>query len=249
MKQLLFFLFLSINFVQAQVKTNKVENLQPVSLRKDTIVKTFDIRERLVQLALNNPSYEITDRLTYVAMYQLHLAKGTWLAALSAQGNLNEFTIQSIAGTGSATTNSIASYFPKYNFGISIPFDIITRNSNNVKIARENVYIAQAQKNDKFRQVKAEVLTKYEDYLLAKQKLDLQSQMAQDAYSNYQVADRDYRLNVIKAEDYNKAYRTWADEQIKKLELQRNLNVTKIDIERLIGVKLDDVLRESNTNF
>ena len=182
-------------------------------------------------------------------MYQLHLAKGTWLAALSAQGNLNEFTIQSIAGTGSATTNSIASYFPKYNFGISIPFDIITRNSNNVKIARENVYIAQAQKNDKFRQVKAEVLTKYEDYLLAKQKLDLQSQMAQDAYSNYQVADRDYRLNVIKAEDYNKAYRTWADEQIKKLELQRNLNVTKIDIERLIGVKLDDVLRESNTNF
>jgi outer membrane protein TolC len=249
MKRILLFLFLTHNLVQAQVKTNKVENMQPIGLRKDTVVKAFDIRERLVQLALNNPSYEITDRLTYVAMYQLHLTKGNWLAALSAQGNLNEFTIQSIAGTGSSSTNAIASYFPKYNFGISIPFDIITRNSNNVKIARENVYIAQAQKNDKFRQIKADVLTKYEDFLLAKQKLDLQSQMAQDAYTNYQVAERDYRLNVIKAEDYNKAYRTWADEQIKKLELQRNLNVTKIEIERLIGVKLDDVLREGNPNY
>jgi len=89
------------------------------------------------------------------------------------------------------------------------------------------------------------VLTKYEDYLLAKQKLELQIQMTQEAYTNYQIAERDYRLNVIKVEDYNKAYKNWAGEQVTKLDLQRNLNVTKIDLEKIIGVKLDDVIREN----
>jgi len=89
------------------------------------------------------------------------------------------------------------------------------------------------------------VLTKYEDYLLARQKLELQSQITTDAYTDYQVAERDFRLNVIKAEDYSKSYKIWVGEQVLKLELQRNLNVSKIELEKIIGVKLDDVFREN----
>jgi outer membrane protein TolC len=208
-------------------------------------VKNFDIRERLVQLAMNNPAYEVSDRLTNVAYYQLHLAKGNWLSSISAQYNANDYTLfhNKATTTNGVTTQPI--YYPQYNFGLSLPFDIFTRNINNIKIAREQYLIAQANRNDKFRQIKADVLTKYEDYLLAKQKLELQIQMTEEAYTNYQIAERDYRQNVIKAEDYNKAYKNWAGEQVTKLDLQRNLNVTKIDLEKIIGVKLDDVIREN----
>ena len=114
-----------------------------------------------------------------------------------------------------------------------------------MKIARENYLIAQATKNDKFRELKALVLTRYEDYLLARQKIEFQIQITQEAYDNYKIAEDGYRRNLIKADDYSKAYRNWVTEQITKLDLQRNLNVTKIEVERVIGVKLDDVLKEN----
>ena len=73
--------------------------------------------------------------------------------------------------------------YPRYNIGASIGLDIFWRIPNNVKIARVNVAIAQAQKNDRFRLIKAEVLTKYEDYLMDKQLLDFQVQVTQDEYA------------------------------------------------------------------
>jgi outer membrane protein TolC len=244
MKKIFVLLLIVSEFAYSQITPPKHYNATSNYSLTDT-VKNFNIRERLVQLAMNNPAYEISDRLTNIAMYQVRLAKGNWLNVLSAQGNINEFTINPKAAgtTTSGSYNPI--YYPKYNFGLSIPFDIITRNSNNVKIAKENYLIAQAQKNDKFRQIKAEVLTKYEDYLLAKQKMELQIQIAQDAYTNYQIAEDSYKKNIIKEEDYTKAYRSWVGEQVLKLDLQRSLNVSKIDLERIIGVKLDDVLKEN----
>ena len=243
MKKYLMFFMLFGGIVQAQVPPTRQFNATSSYSLTDT-ASNINIREKLVQLAMNNPAYEISDRLSNVAAYQVRLAKGSWLASISAQGNINEFTINpKSAGTGSnGVSNPI--YYPRYNFGISIPFDIISRNSNNVKIAKENYLIAQANKNDKFRQIRADVLTKYEDYLLARQKLELQIEITQDAFTSYQVAESNFRKDIIKAEEFSKAYRNWVTEQVTKLDLQRNLNVTKIDLEKIIGVKLDDVLKE-----
>jgi outer membrane protein TolC len=186
----------------------------------------------------------------------LHLAKGSWLAAINIQGNLNEYSIDPSAagystittGTGTATTTSKIlnqSFYPKYNFGLSLPLDIFSRIPANVKIARENYLIAQANKNERFREIKALVLTSYEDYLLSWQKLQIQTSITSDAYTNYQLAEDDFRKNVIKSDDYNKAYRNWIAEKLTQLELQRNLNVTKIELERYTGVSLDEILKEN----
>jgi outer membrane protein TolC len=205
---------------------------------------------------MNNPLFEESDRMTNVAYYQLHLAKGSWLAAINIQGNLNEYSIDPSAagystittGTGTATTTSKIlnqSFYPKYNFGLSLPLDIFSRIPANVKIARENYLIAQANKNERFREIKALVLTSYEDYLLSWQKLQIQTSITSDAYTNYQLAEDDFRKNVIKSDDYNKAYRNWIAEKLTQLELQRNLNVTKIELERYTGVSLDEILKEN----
>ncbi len=234
-KVLILFLF-SSSIAYGQVNPPKYNATSTYSLT-DTI-RNFNIRERLVQLAMNNPSYEITDRLSTVAAYMIRIAKGNWLSTISGQYNANEFTLF-------PSKSPSAIYYPKYNFGLSLPFDIFIKNSNNVKIARENYLIALATKNNKFRELKALVLTRYEDYLLARQKIEFQIQITQEAYDNYKIAEDGYRRNLIKADDYSKAYRNWVTEQITKLDLQRNLNVTKIEVERVIGVKLDDVLKEN----
>ncbi|PWT75997.1 MAG: hypothetical protein C5B59_07590 [Bacteroidetes bacterium] len=202
--------------------------------------KVIDIRERLVQLALQNPTYEMADHMVALQEYTVKLAKGNWLNILVASANVNEFTVNQL--TGSSTG---AQYFyPKYNIGLNVPMDLFSRQRNNVRIAKENYMIAQAQKNDRFRQIKAEVLTHYEDYLMGQQMLDLQAQVTQDAFTLYKRSEKDFQDGIIKLEEFNKGYENWAAAQTKKLTLQRNVNVTKIEIEKMIGVKFDDVLRQ-----
>jgi outer membrane protein TolC len=229
-----FVLFLSVNLAYAQV--TPPNNSSTYHLNTDN-GKSLDIRERLVLLALQNPNYEIADRMIAIADYNIRLAKGTWLSTLVAQGNLNEFSINPKAGTN-------AVYYPRYNFGLTIPFDIVSKNTNNIKIARENYQIALAQKNERYREIKAEVLTKYEDYLLAKQKLELQTQITQDEFALYKKSEKEFDDNIIKLEDFNRSSAAWVSAQIIKLDDQRNLNVTKIELERMIGIRLEEVFQQ-----
>ena len=116
-----------------------------------------------------------------------------------------------------------STFYPKYNIGATIPFDIFSAKKNDVKIAKENFSIAQAEKNQRFREIKAEVLTKYEDYLLCQQKLDFQSQVTQDARTAYLASEKDFQEGAIKQEEYNKSYRGYTDEKIRQLEYHAQL--------------------------
>jgi outer membrane protein TolC len=235
MKQLLLIilLFTSIStYAQVPFNPNSAYRLNSDTGRMSTV------RERLVQLALQNPIYEISDHNVTIAEYNIRLAKTSWLSAIVIAGNLNEFSIDPKASQG----NSV--YYPRYNFGIQIPLDIFSRSANNTKIAYEKYLVAQAERNDRFRIIKADILTRYEDYLLAEEKLQLQYKITKDAFEAYSKAEIDFKNNVIKIEDLNSFNSKYTDEQIKRLELQRNYNVSKIEIEKLIGVRLEDVLQQ-----
>ena len=206
--------------------------------RPDSTRKS-DIRERLVQLALQNPTYEMVDHASQAASYQIKIAKSAYLGLFSASGNLNEFTINS-AVNGTTYPN----YYPKYNFAVNIPFDIFTRTTNNVKIARENYYISTAAKNEKFREIKADVLSKYENYLMAKQQVEFQGRLTQSEYSTFKRAESDFAENLIKLDDVEKSQKNYITEQLKSLMFQRDFNITKIELEKVIGVKIEDVERD-----
>jgi outer membrane protein TolC len=200
--------------------------------------KVMDIREKLVQLALQNPTYEVADRTVAVMDYTLRIAKGSWLGMLTAQGNMNEFSIDPKAAGNTAVL------YPKYNFGLVVPFDIFSKNTNNIRVARENYMIAIAQKNDRYRQIRLQVLTDYEDYIVAKEKLQYQIQITNDEFIVYQRSEKDYTDGIIKTEDFNISYKSWVNEMSRKLDMQRNFNVSKLVIEQMIGVRLDDVLNQ-----
>ena len=197
-----------------------------------------DIREKLVQLALQNPNYEIADRNVAIANYQLKKSKGAWLNTIAAQGNLNEFSIKPPA---SATGGQAVNLYPRYNVGVTIPFDLFSAKSNDIKVARQQVGIAQAQKNERFREIKATVLTVYEDYLLYKQKLEFQSQIVQDAESVYLQAEKDFSDGIIKQQDYNSTFKMRATEKTLLAEIVHNYNLSKIQLEKLIGVPIESI--------
>ncbi|HTB24092.1 MAG TPA: TolC family protein [Puia sp.] len=199
-----------------------------------------DIREKLVQLAMQNPVYEMADHAALAATYQIKIAKSAYLGLLSAQGNINEFTISKPTYNGT----QIPYYYPRYNLALNIPFDIFTRTTNNVKIAQENYYMAAAAKNQKFREIKADVLSKYENYLLARQLVELQGKITQSEYATLKRAESDFSENLIKLDEVERVQKSYINEQVKSLTLQKDLNLAKIEIEKVIGVPIEDVERD-----
>lgn len=211
---------------------------QPIPLYRPDSLRLTDIREKLVQLAMQNPTYEIVDHQSQAASYQIRIAKSAYLGLLSAQMNVNEFTISQRKDVNGVV---IPNYYPIYNLGLNIPFDIFTRTTNNVKIAKENYSMTLAAKNQKFREIKADVLSKYENYLLARQLVELQSRITQGEYATLKRAESDFAENLIKLDDVEKAQKSYINEQVKSLTLQKDLNLTRIEIEKVIGVKIEDV--------
>lgn len=195
-----------------------------------------NIREKLVQLAMQNPNFEIADRKVSIANYQLNKAKGEWLSVIVPSVNLNELTLQP-KGTGNQ-------FLPLWNVGVAIPLNFYTQRKNEVKVARENLYIAEAEKNQRYREIRTQVLTKYEDYLMYKDILDLQSRVTQDAYLNYRQKEQDFKDDLIGVDVYNNAFALYKEQQVRKLTDVRNFNVSKLELEQMIGISIDDLLQK-----
>jgi outer membrane protein TolC len=198
--------------------------------------RLIDVREKLVQLALQNSDYEIVDRQLNKSVYELEKAKGSWLSPVQVSGNLNEFSIKQ--------HSQVPNFFPKYNFGVTVPLDLFTTKKNEVKIARENVLISQAQRNQKAREIRAEVLTRYEDYMMYKEKLDIQARITQDQHTIYLTKEKDYQDGIINQEEDNKYYTSYSENRSRISECIRNVNVSKLLLEQMIGIPLEQALNK-----
>lgn len=215
--------------VMAQVPNNPNSTYH----RNDT-VKVFDVREKLVQLAMQNPNYEVADRTVNKSLYELRKARGSWLGQVSVQGNLNELSIDK--------NNPAATFYPRYNISVNVPLDLFTAKTNDIKIARENYLIAEANRNDKYRLIRATVLTMYEDYLMHKERLESQVRITQDEYTIFMSKERDFQDGIINQEEYTRFSKAYEETKLRRGEYQRNLNVAKYDLERMIGMSLEEAI-------
>jgi len=228
---LLFLINLAFNSLHAQIATPG--NNIPIN---------HDIRERLVELAIQNPDLEIADHEINVAKYQLKEAKGWWANNISLSFNGNEFTLKRMIGKQSTEPGQYYPYYPFYNVGLNIPIGGFFSKPAATKAAREQVAIAQASRNSKYRQIRVAVLSAYEDYSTSKELLTLQSQLTESSYNDYLQAKQKFRNGQILVDDYNKAMQRYHDQLANRITAQHQLDLNKIQLESLIGVPLDTLL-------
>ena len=214
----------------------QAQNVGSTYHRGTDTARLGDIRDRLVQLAMQNPQFEIVDRQLNIAEYNLNKAKGDWLSVVSGSVNVNELTIAPRKGT--------QLFFPLWNVTLAVPFSFFTEKKNNIKVAREHVLIAAAEKNDRYRRIRTVVLSKYEDYLMNKEKLEMQSRVTQDAYQAFKQAEKDFEDNLITNDQYTKAYALYKEQYDKQLEVNRNFKVVAYELEEMIGMSMDELLRK-----
>lgn len=231
MKKLVFLVTLLGTVVISQAQ---ISESYATRKRLDSMVYS-DVREKLVDLAFQHPEVAINEAQMSIANNNLKRAKMSWTNILFAQFNLNEFTIN-----GSPS----AAFWPKYNFGINMPFDIVSRTTADIKNARENIDVAAAMREDTYRKLKAEVLQRFEDYLFHKELYDMSSVVVDEAYSAFLSMQEKYKVGDVNDIDYSITFRQYNDAKMRQREQERDMNVSKLDVERLIGVKLEDVLKD-----
>jgi outer membrane protein TolC len=210
---------------------NQVGMIQGIYIPQDD-----PVAKQLVLLALENAEAKTADLQVEAANEQLKLAKTEWWNNVALSGNINEYSI-------SPPKNLTNIYYPRYNFGGTIPLGIFTTHAHKVRLARKELEIAHMAKITKYEEIKTEVLTRYQDYLMYKQQINIETTVVENLYNNYLQAEQKFRNGQINVEEYNSALQAYNEEMSKKLAIQRDFNVSRLEIEKLIGVPLENVLR------
>lgn len=195
---------------------------------------TISIEEKLVQLALSGPFLKASESQNKINEYQLKAAKNQWVNLITLSTNFNDqnFFLQN-------RTNGVI--FPRYFFGFNLPLGTLFARTT-VKSTREQINITKSNQEITSRNIRAEILSKYQRYKNYTELIAIQNQILDDEETAFLQTKEKFRNGAITIEVFNTAQRAYNNELTKKLNLQMEQQLIRIEIERMIGVSLDSVL-------
>lgn len=197
----------------------------------------IDFSEKLVRLAWqNNPSVAILHNELDRSSQNIKFSRWNWLDNFRITGNLNEFNINQ-----SNNPFEGSQFYPRYNISASISLGTLFTNPIKTKIEKINSMISVDQINLKKLQIRSEVLRKYEVYQGNKDIYDIRTQMLEDSYSDYKLKEQSFSRGEITMIEYTNSLDRYNQQRINKIQSEKELQISKIELEELIGVKLSDV--------
>lgn len=197
------------------------------------------IKDKLVALALQNPAIRIRNAERDKSVSELNKATASWANYVTGSVNLNEITLKL---KNIDDQNRTQLYYPLWNVGVMVPLGSLFTKGSDVKIARRNIDIATENQELAKRQITAIVLTKYQDYLTTKAQLAMQEEISDEDQAAFDQAEAKLAAGGITFEQYSNIAKKYNDGRVRKLTLERDLIVVTLEIEEIIGTKLETVL-------
>ena len=194
------------------------------------------VEKRLVSLALAGPTYNGSTHQNRINELELRRAKSAWL-------NLLTISTSYYDQSGNKSTGNTTYVIPKYYFSVSIPLGIIFSQGNSVKIARESLALSREKQEDLARQLKVDILSKYKQYRLYSSLIDMQGEMINDVLATSAQVEDKFKKDQVTLDLYINAQKARNEELAKLLNLKLQQDLIKLDIEKIIGVPLEQVTR------
>lgn len=218
----------SLSLQAQQVDYNKV--VLPANIR------AADFEEKLVQLAWQNmPASAILQNNKEISELQTRMAKLSWMNNIIARGNLNEFAINPEASpTG-------VNLFPRYNLGVIIPLGIFVSTPIETKVAKRQQLNTEQLINQQKLEVRKLVLTAYHNYRMHEEILKVKNDLVEDEYANMLVMEEKFQKREIPIEQYKEVTKAYNIEVEERIRVTNQLQVAKLELEALIGMRLEDV--------
>jgi outer membrane protein TolC len=229
MKKVIFLLFVTVHAFGQNVDYNKI-------ILPDH-VQSPDFAEKLVQIAWrNNPLNEVLRNEIKISEYQVKKNAGSWLDIITVSGNLNEFTINP-----DADDNNRASFYPRYNVRASISLGMFVNIPYQTKMDRQAVAIAESNLDARKLEVRNIVMKTYNDYLLTEKIYKIQAQVFSDVENAHKLLEQKFKNGETSFESYSASQGNYNRASIVLLTAETDYKNTKLDLEKLIGMNLEDV--------
>ncbi|UZS00144.1 TolC family protein [Chondrinema litorale] len=196
----------------------------------------LEFSEKLVQLAWENlPENKILQVQLEEAETQMKTSKWNWLSNISISSNFNEFSIN----PPPELEGNI--YFPRYNISLGITLGTFVSYPSSIKTAKANKVIAEEQLKNQKIQLRARVLSTYQNFLMSEKLLQIQLQATEEEYSRYLLAEDQFKKTSLTLEKYNDAISSYNAQRAAKISAETAYLNAKIVLEALIGLKLEEV--------
>jgi len=210
--------------------------LPQYSTRNERIADSIT-ENRLVDLALKQPKFDEAEAQRKTIDYQLEKQRKAWLNLLSISLNYND---QTFAGKSNTQTAYI---YPRYFFGVTVPLGLIFSGGTDYKITKQSGIIARDQELELQQSIKAAVLTDYRQYTTYSKLLAIQNQVNDDVQAYFLQIQQKFSDGTATLEAYNEASTKYNDEVVKTINLQLQQDLIKLDIEKYIGRRLEDIYK------
>ena len=224
---------------QTQTQPKQAPYAPPVSKRpiRSLPIKDTGVEEKLVTLALQNVAYDAVTRQITIAQLNVKKEKNSWfdLLVLTAQFNDQSFKHASTVG-------NVAYVYPKYFYGFTLPIGTILSKGGQVRAAREQVKMAEDAQIEAALKIRTDVLTKYKSWRVANSLVLMERQVADDIHAAFLQTEKRFNDGSVTIEVYSESSRNYSMEMTKLLNAQLDADVKKLQIEEVIGVRLESVI-------
>lgn len=196
-------------------------------------VEPADFEARLVRLAWrNHPLNRTYDSEVEIAKARVKEQKMGWLDPLTLQLNYGEPHVNSNFNSG---------FFPRYNLSVNWNVGNVLATPHRVRQAKEEQAIAEAGLDAQKLRLRAEVITRYRQYLTNLELLKLRIKSQEDAYSTYLDLTSKFQQGSVDLAIYTQSALAYNHATEEKIKAEGEVAIAKAMLEELIGVKLEEV--------
>ncbi len=229
MKKIIFLMMISAPMLAQQVDYNKI--ILP------EYTKSVEFGEKLVQIAWrNHPSNEIYRREVNVATFAVRQSTTSWLDLVRVTGNMNEFTINP-----QSDIFGRSAFYPRYNVSASISLGQFFSIPYTRKINKEKLVEAQSSVNAQKLFVRNSVLKAYNEFQMREKIFKVQSQLLLDNETSHKLIEQRFKNGETDFTTYSASLSSFSSMTIGQMESEKNYKNAKLDLEQLIGMRLEDV--------
>ena len=201
--------------------------------------KARDIAEYMVQLAwLNSPEGKISETELLNARSENKNTKKEWMRDVNASFNFNESNLK-----GADTLGNV--FFPRYNFGVTVNlYNILSQKEKN-NIGRRRMDIAEERIHQRKREIRADALTRWSEFRLAREIFKERSTVELDLNNNFILIQQLYKSDEATLEQYTTTSATYYQAREARIRAQTEADIAKYNLEEVIGIRWEQVQHPS----
>lgn len=199
------------------------------------------MKARLPELAMGNPNVKIADLEKAKTRAELSKAGAAWLNYVTVSVNINDVTTGAFRKNNPELANL---YYPLWNIGVVVPLGSLISKPADVKIARRNIDIASEHKDGTERLLKRQVLSLLEDFRMKRDLLEKQDELTEESLAAMETAEVKLGSGTGTPQEFTAAKSVYYDHLAKQRILQKEKDVTELEIEEVIGMPLEQAIKK-----